>query len=114
MGLHWRASDSERWQIGEREGKPLAWSKIARRFCDGWRAMAVHLRGQREGFGPGLTEIARLGETEDDAGIGLSVLKLAAGDRVETTLARETAFLLMSGELEVEAGKGESARWSRL
>jgi 5-deoxy-glucuronate isomerase len=61
----------------------------------------VHLSGHRNGFGPGLTEIARPGDA-DGAGIGLAVLRLAAGERLELTPAHETAWLLMDGAIEVE------------
>ena len=66
--------------------------------------MALHLTQHRSGFGPGLTEITRIGEAEDDTGIGFAVLKLAAGDTLETAAATETAWLLMEGRVAVTAG----------
>lgn len=66
--------------------------------------MAVHLKAHREGFGKGYTRITARGEAEHDTGIELGVLKLAAGETYEETTADETAFLLMSGDLEVTAG----------
>lgn len=71
----------------------------------------LHLARHREGFGPGTTEIART-DDPDGAGIGLAVTKLAPGERAVLTAARETAWLLMSGEAEVTLG-GQRARWSR-
>lgn len=65
--------------------------------------MALHLTQNRDGFGPGLTEITRIGEAEDDTGIGLSALKLAAGDTLETVTDKETAWLLMEGRAAVTA-----------
>lgn len=66
--------------------------------------MAVHLTGHREGFGPGLTEITRLGEDEHDTGIALSVLEVEPGRSVCERAEGETAWLLMHGEaiLDVE------------
>jgi 5-deoxy-glucuronate isomerase len=46
-------------------------------------------------------------EEADPTGIRLSVWKLARGEHVTETLAHETAYLLMSGELEVIAGAAE-------
>src|SRR5262245_55054885 len=62
--------------------------------------MAVHLTAHRPGFALGRTAISTFDEP-DSTGIALSVWKLRCGERVEETLARETAFLLMSGELEL-------------
>lgn len=74
--------------------------------------MALHITQNRAGFGPGLTEITRIGETEDDTGIGLSVLKIAAGKTFETTTAMETAWLLMDGKVTAEA-EGRTAAFER-
>ena len=64
--------------------------------------MTLHLTEHRDGFGPGLTEITRLDETEDGTGIAFGVLKLAAGETHEETPEHETAWLLMAGKVTVE------------
>lgn len=74
--------------------------------------MTLHLTQHRAGFGPGLTEITRIGETKDDTGIGFAVLRLAPGDSLETTAATETAWLLMEGRVTVTAGD-ETAMFER-
>ena len=74
--------------------------------------MALHLTQHRNGFGLGLTEITRIGEAEDDTGIGLAVLKIAAGKTYETIAETETAWLLMDGKLTAEVG-GRSAGFER-
>lgn len=74
-------------------------------------AHPLHVTRHREGFGLGTTEIARIDDA-DGAGIGLAAVKLAAGERLVTRAARETAWLLMSGEVEVTLG-GRGVRWSR-
>ena len=53
----------------------------------------------RDGFGPGFTAITTAGEPDADTGISLGVLKLSAGERYATTLASETAYLLMDGSV---------------
>ena len=66
--------------------------------------MALHLTGNRTGFAPGLTEITRIGEVEDDTGIAFSVLRLATGETLDTVAETETAWLLMGGRVTVTAG----------
>lgn len=66
--------------------------------------MALHLTRHRAGFGPGLTEVTRIGEDEDDTGIAFSVLRLAAGQTLDAIAENETAWLLMEGRAEVTAG----------
>jgi len=51
--------------------------------------MALHLTQHRAGFGPGLTEITRIGEAEDDTGIAFSVLRLAAGEMLDTVAEKK-------------------------
>lgn len=74
-------------------------------------AVALHLTAHRRGFGPGLTEITRV-DDGDGAGIGVAVLRLAAGERAAWVAAHETAWLLMEGDLDVHLGP-RCARWSR-
>ncbi len=74
--------------------------------------MALHLRRDARGFGPGRTVITRVGEKAHDTGISLEVFRFSAGERVEQRAARETAWLLVGGELTVEAG-GARHRWRR-
>lgn len=59
------------------------------------------LPGPRAGYPAGHTVITT---TADPSGVALSVLKLAAGEWAALTLSRETAWLLLSGELEVQLG----------
>jgi 5-deoxy-glucuronate isomerase len=79
---------------------------------DHWTRMATHLTTHRAGFSAGLTEITRVEESEDATGIGLSILRLAAGESAAFVATCETAWLLMEGAAEVRAG-GISARWTR-
>ncbi len=65
---------------------------------------ANHLTGHRGGFPPGETTIARHDAREESAGIGLAVLRLAAGERREGVIAGETAWLLMSGRVRGSVG----------
>ena len=53
----------------------------------------------RDGFSTGYTEITSAGEPEDDTGISMGVLRIAAGRAHVATLAQETAFLLMEGRV---------------
>jgi 5-deoxy-glucuronate isomerase len=66
--------------------------------------MSQHIKHYRGGFGPGHTAITSIDATDNPAGIGLAVLKMAAGERMEIAPAGETAWLLMSGELRGRAG----------
>jgi 5-deoxy-glucuronate isomerase len=75
--------------------------------------MAVHVTRHREGFGPGYTRVTEIGEAEHDTGIELGVLKLGAGEVLEETVAIETAWLLMSGEVTFTAA-GERASFTRV
>lgn len=74
-------------------------------------AVALHVTDHRSGFGPGLTEIVPV-DDDEGTGIGVAVLRLAAGERRTIVAERETAWLLMDGALEVELGP-RRARWSR-
>jgi 5-deoxy-glucuronate isomerase len=56
-----------------------------------------HLAGHRDGFGRGETVITRHDSPQESTGIGLAVLRLAAGERYEGAAAGETAWLLMDG-----------------
>ena len=76
--------------------------------------MTRHLTGHRGGFGPGLTQITRFDEPEDDTGIAVSVLKLAPGESREIETANETAWLLMSGTAEVTVDNQVCALLPRL
>ena len=58
-----------------------------------------HLAQHRAGFAPGETVITRHDAPQESSGIGLAVLRLAAGQRHEGTVAGETAWLLMDGVL---------------
>ena len=73
--------------------------------------MTVHNNKYRSGFAPGLTWITRY-QNDDDIGIGLGVLKLAAGDLYALTTEKETALLLMSGRVDISFD-GQSASVAR-
>lgn len=68
----------------------------------------------RRAFGAGVTEIAG---ADDGVGIGVAVVRLEAGERVSLVAERETAWLLMDGELDVSVrdpgARPRGARWSR-
>ena len=53
----------------------------------------------RAGFAPGLTDITRCDDPNEPTGLGLAVLKLAAGENYIEVTPVETAFLLMSGSV---------------
>jgi len=71
--------------------------------------MTAHITQHRQGFGLGRTEITA---SNDETGIALSVLKLAAGETYEETTKLETAWLLMEGRVTVTVG-GETAKLER-
>jgi 5-deoxy-glucuronate isomerase len=64
----------------------------------------AHIATHRAGFGPGFTAITQRGAVGDAAGIGLGVLRLAAGEKHAPKVECETAFLLMSGRISGRAG----------
>jgi 5-deoxy-glucuronate isomerase len=68
--------------------------------------MSALVQGPRAGYPAGHTVITT---TEDASGVALSVLKLAAGEWAALTVMRETAWLLLAGELKVQvAGRDET------
>lgn len=71
--------------------------------------MALHISEHRQGFGPGLTAITRWDDAAEPTGIGLAVLRLAAGETYRETAPVESAFLLMSGTAEVTIGNRREA-----
>lgn len=71
----------------------------------------LHLTRHRGGWERGTTEITRC-DDDPRLGIGLAVVRLAPRERVTIVAARETAWLLMSGELDVQVGP-HRARWTR-
>jgi 5-deoxy-glucuronate isomerase len=66
----------------------------------------------RDGFKPGLTRIAATDDRDTPTGIGFEVLKLRAGETHQETTPGETAWLLMSGTVEIAVGN-QSAKFSR-
>lgn len=65
---------------------------------------ANHLTQHRTGFGAGETIVTRHDAPGETTGIGLSVLRLAAGERYESVTAGETAWLLMQGQVRGQLG----------
>ena len=63
--------------------------------------MSGHILEHRAGFGPGMTSITRHDDPQEPTGLGLAVLKLAAGENHHEVAPVETAFLLMSGSVTV-------------
>ena len=74
--------------------------------------MTLHITQNRSGFGPGLTPVTRVDESNDNTGIAFSILKLAAGSVHKETTAHETAWLLMEGRVTVSVG-GKNTEFSR-
>ncbi len=75
--------------------------------------MTLHITWFRGGFPPGYTPVTRTDEVSDNAGIEFAVLRLAAGQTHRAELARETAFLLMDGEVAIGATDVATARVAR-
>lgn len=67
--------------------------------------MNAHWRAPAQGFGVGTTAITRVEDVATSAGIGFSVLKLSAGERLEGRTVRETAWLLMAGHAEISINR---------
>ncbi|MCE3283996.1 MAG: 5-deoxy-glucuronate isomerase [Steroidobacteraceae bacterium] len=65
---------------------------------------ALHLTDHRSGFGPGETDITRHDAVDDPVGLGVAVLRLGAGERIDQVAAVETAWLLMHGRVRGTAG----------
>ena len=63
--------------------------------------MSMHITKHRPGFAAGLTWVTRTDEPADNTGIAFGVLKLAAEQRYDCSVARETALLLMTGSAQV-------------
>ncbi len=72
----------------------------------------AHITRFRDGFPPGFTAVTEEGERECDTGMDLGFWKLKAGDTISETHPKESAWLLLGGEVEVEAG-GIRSRLSR-
>lgn len=74
--------------------------------------MTLHIKDHREGFGPGITQITRFDEAEDNTGIAMGVLHLGAGETYEVNSDHEMAWLLMTGKATVTVG-GKTATFER-
>lgn len=66
--------------------------------------MTLVLDSHRDGFPPGFTAVTTYDEP-DPTGIAFGVLRLARGETWERVLEEETAFLLMSGDVTMRAGR---------
>ena len=64
----------------------------------------LHVTDHRAGFDHGETIITRHDAADDPAGLGVSVLWLRAGERVEQVAGVESAWLLMHGHVRGTAG----------
>jgi 5-deoxy-glucuronate isomerase len=64
----------------------------------------LHVTAHRAGFGSGETAITRHDDPADPVGLGLAVLRLQPGDRLEIDAAVETAWLLMHGAARGSVG----------
>jgi len=69
--------------------------------------MTIHNTKHRDGFELGQTSITRYDDAADNAMISLDVLKLAAGETLSMTTEYETAWLLMSGDIQGKIGEKE-------
>ncbi|MBV6425305.1 MAG: 5-deoxy-glucuronate isomerase [Steroidobacteraceae bacterium] len=67
-----------------------------------------HITAHRGGFARGFTAITQAADPANGTGLGLGVLRLGAGEEWSARVPRETAWLLMSGELRVRAGEREA------
>lgn len=67
-------------------------------------ARSNHLTAHRAGFGLGETAITRYDDAADTTGLGLAVLRLAKGERMQRVTATETAWLLMHGRARGSVG----------
>jgi len=63
--------------------------------------MSEHITRHRDGFGNGVTEIVGFDDPANETGIAMGTLKLAAGETYNATAPFETAFLLMSGSVNL-------------
>ncbi len=70
--------------------------------------MSMHITNHRHGFAAGLTWVTQTDEPADNTGIAFGVLKLAAGQRYDYSVTRETALLLMTcrGRIRIQAAAG--------
>lgn len=66
--------------------------------------MSNHITAHRKGFPAGLTHVTRHDDPAEASGLGFSVLIQAAGQSHVEKAPCETAYLLMSGRIEVSAG----------
>jgi 5-deoxy-glucuronate isomerase len=69
--------------------------------------MNEHITTHRDGFPDGLTWIVRHDAPTNASEIGLAVLRLQAGQRLQEQPGRETAWLLMSGAVRGRVGDSE-------
>ncbi|TNE64375.1 MAG: hypothetical protein EP335_07905 [Alphaproteobacteria bacterium] len=75
--------------------------------------MQEHITDHRQGFDFGRTRITDFRDPAEPTGLGVSVLKLKAGEEVAETFATEQAWLLMHGAVKLKAG-GKRHDWLRL
>lgn len=71
--------------------------------------MNEHIAAHRDGFAPGLTQVVRHDASDNPSRIGLAVVRLRAGEKLQQHSAGETAWLLMSGTVRGRAEQLEFA-----
>lgn len=72
----------------------------------------LHIRDYREGFPLGWTSLTRHDEKEDNTRISFSIVRFKEGEEHSEITQDESAFLLMSGKVEVQVGD-KSASFNR-
>ncbi|MCB1136520.1 MAG: 5-deoxy-glucuronate isomerase [Chlamydiia bacterium] len=74
--------------------------------------MEEHLTGQRQGFAYGYTAITDIGEHNKDTGIAFGILSLRAGESLSEMTEHESAYLLLSGRIELSV-EGKTEQYAR-
>lgn len=73
-------------------------------MAGGIQASAAVITRHREGFSRGLTWVTREGEAGLDTGMDFGVHRMGRGESSSEPTAKETAWILLSGQAEVEVG----------
>jgi 5-deoxy-glucuronate isomerase len=73
-------------------------------MADNTQPSAAVITRHRGGFPRGLTWITQEGEAPLDTGTDFGILRMGRGERLSEPTAKETAWVLFSGQAEVEVG----------